>query len=94
MRSWEMVARYVVPALNGTFRPMQASADYVEANKASLMASAGAAVMQQIMAHEGAQAAMVTTMQQMAERKNVRESAFRPGAGVPSESAETGRPRR
>ena len=87
MRSWEMVARYVVPALNGTFRPMQASADYVEANKASLMASAGAAVMQKIMAHEGAQAAMITTMQQMAERKSERDSAFRPGAGVPTESA-------
>ena len=86
MRSWEMVARYVVPALNGTIRPMQASADYVEANKATLMASAGAAVMQKIMAHEGAQAAMVTTMQQMSERKNARESAFRPGVGVPTES--------
>jgi limonene 1,2-monooxygenase len=83
-RSWEMVARYVVPALQGTFRPMQASADYVEANKATLMASAGAAVMQKIMAHEGAQAAMITTMQQMAEKKNQRESAFRPGAGIPT----------
>ena len=82
-RSWEMVARYVVPALQGTVRPMQASADYVEANKATLMASAGAAVMQKIIAHEGAQAAMVTTMQQMADRANRRESAFRPGAGVP-----------
>jgi limonene 1,2-monooxygenase len=88
MRSWEMVARYVVPALNGTVRPMQASADYVEANKATLMASAGAAIMQKIMAHEGAQAAMVTTMQQMAERRNVPESAFRPGAGVPTERAD------
>lgn len=86
MRSWELVARYVIPALNGTVRPMQASADYVEANKATLMASAGAAVMQKIMAHEGAQAAMVTTMQQMAARSGQRESAFRPGAGVPTET--------
>lgn len=86
MRSWEMVSRYVVPALNGTVRPMQASADHVEANKATLMASAGAAVMQKIMAHEGAQAAMVTTMKRMAEKKNERESAFRPGAGIPTES--------
>ena len=89
MRSWEMVARYVVPALNGTFKPMQASADHVEANKATLMASAGAAIMQKIMAHEGAQAAMVTTMQQMAQRKNERESAFRPGAGIPVKSADS-----
>jgi len=80
-RSWEMVARYVVPALQGTVLPMQASADYVEANKATLMASASAAVMQKIMAHEGAQAAMVTTMQQMADKASKRESAFRPGGG-------------
>ena len=85
-RSWEMVARYVVPALQGTVLPMQASADYVEANKATLMASAGAAVMQKIMAHEGAQAAMVTTMQQMADRANKRESAFRPGGGLAAET--------
>jgi limonene 1,2-monooxygenase len=84
-RSWEMVSRYVVPALQGTILPMQASADYVEANKATLMASAGAAVMQKIMAHEGAQAAMVTTMKQMAEKASQRESAFRPGVGVPSQ---------
>ena len=85
-RSWEMVARYVVPALQGTVLPMQASADYVEANKTTLMASASAAVMQKIMAHEGAQAAMVTTMQQMADRAGTRESAFRPGAGIPTDA--------
>jgi len=84
MRSWEMVARYVVPALNETFRPMQESADYVSDNKASLMASAGAAVMQKIMAHEGAQAALGVTMQQMAARQSQRESTFRPGSGVPT----------
>lgn len=86
-RSWEMVSRYVMPALNGTFRPMQASADYVEANKTALIAGASAAVMQKIMAHEGAQAAMVTTMQNMANKGAKRESAFRPGAGVPMEDA-------
>jgi len=84
-RSWELVARYVVPALRGTVRPMQASADYVEANKTALMASASAAVMQKIMAHEGAQAVMVTTIKQMSDKANTRESAFRPGAGVPTE---------
>ncbi len=84
-RSWELVARYVVPALQGTVLPMQASADYVEANKTTLMASASAAVMQKIMAHDGAQAAMVTTIKQMSDKANKRESAFRPGAGVPTE---------
>ncbi len=86
-RSWEMVSRYVIPALNGTFRPMQASADYVEVNKTALIAGASAAVMQKIMAHEGAQAAMVTTMQNMAKKGAKRESAFRPGAGVPMDDA-------
>ena len=86
-RSWEMVSRYVIPALNGTFRPMQASADYVEANKTALIAGASAAVMQKIMAHEGAQAAMMTTMQNMANKGAKRESAFRPGAGLPMDDA-------
>ena len=92
-RSWDMVARYVIPAINGSVRPMQASADYVEANKAELMGGASAAVMSKIMAHEGAAAAMATTMAQMAERAAARKAknegpdndpAFRPGAGLPN----------
>eukprot|EP01041_Mallomonas_annulata_P030023 gene30023-52105_t len=53
-RSWDMVARYVVPALNGYVRPLQASADYLHANQGELMAGAGRAVMSKIMSHEGA----------------------------------------
>ena len=92
-RSWDLVARYVIPALNGSVRPMQASADYVEANKAELIGGASAAVMSKIMAHEGAAAAMATTMTQMAERAAARKAkneepandpAFRPGAGLPN----------
>ncbi len=90
MRSWELVARYVVPAVNGTIRTMQESADYVHDHKAELMASAGAAVMQKIMAHEGAQKAMATTIQQMSERASTRETTFRPGAGVPTDSPTPG----
>ena len=48
------MARYVIPALNGSVTPMQASADYVEENKAELIGGASAAVMSKIMAHEGA----------------------------------------
>ncbi|MEY2416986.1 MAG: limonene 1,2-monooxygenase, partial [Ilumatobacteraceae bacterium] len=92
-RSWDMVARYVIPAVNGSVTPMQASADYVEANKAELMGGASAAVMSKILAHEGAAAAMATTMAQMAERAAKRNAhneepgndpAFRPGAGLPN----------
>jgi len=88
LRSWDLVARYVVPALNGSVRPMQASADYVEANKAELIAGASAAVMSKIMSHEGAAAAMVTTMTQMAERaaQQTNDPVFRPGAGLPADA--------
>jgi limonene 1,2-monooxygenase len=90
LRSWDLVARHVVPALQGSFQGLQASADFLEANKAELMAGAGAAVMSKIMGHQGAAAAMATTMQQMAERaaqqaaqKN--DPVFRPGGGLPVE---------
>jgi len=94
LRSWDLVARYVIPALNGSIRPMQASADYVEANKAELIGGASAAVMSKSMAHEGAAAALATTMAQMAERQAARQAkstsdepdndpTFRPGAGLP-----------
>lgn len=85
LRSWELVARYVIPEINGYLRPQQASADYVEANKAELMAGASAAVMNKIMSHEGAAAAMATTMQQAAERaaNNENDPVFRPGGGIP-----------
>ena len=97
MRSWDLIARYVIPELNGQLRPMRASADYVEANKAELIAGAGRAVMSKIMAHDGAAAALSTTMTQMAERaarhaddagpsgdRPADDAVFRPGAGIPA----------
>ena len=33
MRSWELVARYVIPELDGSLRPLRASADYVHENQ-------------------------------------------------------------
>lgn len=85
-RSWDMVARYVIPAINGALRPMRASAEYVEANKAELIGGASAAVMSKIMAHQGAAAAMATTMAQMAERaaRQANDPTFRPGPGLPN----------
>ena len=84
LRSWEMVARYVIPAINGYIRPMQASADYIHDNQAELMAGAGAAVMSKILGHEGAAKAMATTMAQMAQAREQGEAdtTFRPGAGL------------
>ena len=85
-RSWDLVARYVVPAVNGTLRPLQASADYVEANKAELIAGASAAVMDKIMHDQAAMTAMATTMQQMQARMVNQENdpVFRPGGGLPT----------
>ena len=78
----------------GAGAAQQASAAYVGANKAELMAGAGAAIMSKIMSHEGASAAMATTMQQRAAaRAAVTDDAadgpkndpvFRPGGGLPT----------
>ena len=87
-RSWDLVARYVMPAVNGTINPQIASADYVAARKSELMAGASAAVMSKIMADEKAAAAMATTIQQMQTRSTPKENdpVFRPGGGLPTEA--------
>jgi limonene 1,2-monooxygenase len=84
MRSWELMARYVVPALNGYVRPLQASADYLHEKQGELMAGASAAVMSKIMSHQGAAQAMGVTMAQMAKAREegVKDTTFRPGAGL------------
>jgi limonene 1,2-monooxygenase len=84
MRSWDLVARYVVPAINGYVRPLQASADYLHANQSELMAGASAAVMSKIMGHQGAAQAMSVTMTNMAKARESGQSdtTFRPGAGL------------
>ena len=86
LRSWDMVARYVVPEVNGMLGGLRRSGEYMHDNQAELMAGAGAAVMQKIMAHEGAQRAMATTMQQIAshaEAEKERATTFHPGGGLP-----------
>jgi limonene 1,2-monooxygenase len=93
-RSWDLVARYVVPAVNGTIRPQIESAEYVAERKASLMAGASAAIMNKIMSDPNAAAAMATTMQQVAARaakakeqgEPENDPVFRPGGGLPTES--------
>lgn len=90
LRSWDMMARYVVPEVNGYLRNLRASVEYLHENQASLMAGASAAVMQKIMGHEGAAKALATTIEQMAAARksdgdgDVAESAFRPGGGIPT----------
>ena len=100
MRSWDLVARYVIPAVNGHLRAQRASAEYVGAHKVELMAGAGAAIMSKIMSHEGASAALATTRQQMAAARATtintategdapkNDPTFRPGGGLPTAVSE------
>jgi limonene 1,2-monooxygenase len=83
-RSWDLVARYVVPALNGYIRPLQASADFVHDHQAELMAGASRAVMSKIMSHQGASQAMATTIANMTKDREAGtgDTTFRPGAGL------------
>ncbi len=89
MRSWELIARYVVPEINGYVRN-HAGVGAVRARQQG-RADGGrqpAAVMSKIMSHEGATKAMATTMEQLAAQAagNAAEAdtAFRPGAGLPT----------
>ena len=87
MRSWELVARYVIPELQGQLRPMRASADYLHENQGELVAGASRAVMSKIMGNERAAKALETTMAEMAaqhEKASRPEAFFRPGAGFPN----------
>jgi limonene 1,2-monooxygenase len=86
LRSWDLFARYVIPEITGTTRNIRASQQFLHENRAELMGGASRAVMSKIMAHEGAAAAMATTMAQMQARQGGDDAAFRPGAGVPVEA--------
>lgn len=81
-RSWDMVARYVIPEVNRVTERQRASMKFLNDNQAALMAGAGAAVMQKIMADERASAELVTMMQNMQQGSDDRGTTFRPGGGV------------
>ena len=61
-RSWELFARYVMPHFQGQLRTLHKSAERVSANKAELMAGAGAAIFAQIQSDERASAAFAVTI--------------------------------
>ena len=67
LRSWDLVARYVIPEINGTTAGIRESQQYLNANQAELMAGASKAVVSKILEHEKAAAAMATTMEQAAQ---------------------------
>jgi limonene 1,2-monooxygenase len=90
LRSWDLFARYVAPAVNGHLRAQQASADFVSENKQTLIAGASAAVMAKIAQDPKALAAMAITMkqaQQQAQGGEWRPNAPTVPAEAPSENA-------
>jgi limonene 1,2-monooxygenase len=56
-RSWDLVARYVIPEINGLLEGYRTSRQYVIDNR-EWFERAGQAVMRKIMSHEGAVAAL------------------------------------
>jgi limonene 1,2-monooxygenase len=61
LRSWDLVARYVIPEVNGLLEGYRTSRQYVIDHRESFE-RAGAAVMQKIMGNERAAAALQETM--------------------------------
>ncbi len=59
-RSWDLVARYVIPELNGHLTHYRASREHVVNNR-GVFEQAGKAVLNKIMAHEGATKALAVT---------------------------------
>jgi limonene 1,2-monooxygenase len=60
LKSWDLVARYVIPEINGYVAKLNESRQYLIDHRESFE-RAGAAVMQKIMAHDGAAAALEVT---------------------------------
>ena len=59
-RSWDLVARYVIPELNGLLDHYRESREFVIGNS-GVFEQAGKAVLDKILAHEGATAALAVT---------------------------------
>ena len=87
LRSWDLVARYVIPELNGHIAGLRESQEYLNRHQAELMAGASQAVVSKILANDKAAAALQTTMEQAAQAaaaKTEQQSEFRPGGGLPT----------
>jgi limonene 1,2-monooxygenase len=79
LRSWDLVARYVIPEINGSTTRLRESQKFLNDNQATLMAGAGAAVMQKILGDQRASQELGVMMQQMQQKSDDRSTTFRPG---------------
>lgn len=89
LRSWDMVARYVMPEINNMTTRFRESQKFLNDNQAALMAGAGAAVMQKILGDQRASQELGVMMQQMSDKADDRSTTFRPGGGVRDEQLPT-----
>ncbi len=69
LRSWDLVARYVIPEVQGLLEGYRTSRQYVVDNR-EWFERAGQAVLSKIMSHEGAAAALKAGMQGAAAMKS------------------------
>jgi limonene 1,2-monooxygenase len=82
-RSWELVARYVIPEINGQLRYLRNSAAFLTANQEDLMKRASQAVMAKIKETPGAYDALkVTLSNRSSSPAKEAQPEWRPGADV------------
>lgn len=81
-RSWDLVARYVMPEVNRTTARLRESMTFLNDNQAELMGGASAAVVAKIMENERAAKELGVMLQQAQAGVDDRNTTFRPGAGV------------
>ena len=95
LRSWDLLARYVIPEINGstTVDPRIAGVPARQPGRADGRERRRPSC-RKILAHEGAAAALATTMAQAAQaaadKDAPKQSEFRPGAGVPTAPTDRG----
>jgi limonene 1,2-monooxygenase len=87
LRSWELFARYVIPAINGYFTYQEKSADFLVEKQKELMAGAGAAIMAKITEDPRAAAAMAVTMKRAQEGQK-QDTGWQPGAAADATHSE------
>jgi len=82
MRSWELVARYVIPELNSYTSHLKASAEFLVAHQKELMDGRAASIMKVVQGNQRAEEALATTMRQL---RGGGQTDFRPNVPVPSD---------
>ncbi len=77
-----MVARYVIPEVNGQLRHLRKSAEFLIEKQEELMGRASQAVMDKIRSTPGAYDALKVTLSKRSEKPKESQQEWRPGADV------------